>query len=107
MPDHVEPDFEWDEGKSDRALRRHGFDFKFASRVFANENYLEDADDRRDYGEQRYVVVGVVEGIFVTVVYTSRKSRKRIVSTWQSSRKERDEYARAFGYKGSWPSQLD
>ena len=37
-------------------------------------------DLRQDYGERRYLVNGSVEGILITVVWTPRGSRRRIIS---------------------------
>jgi len=53
---------------------------------------LEVEDKRRDYGEQRFIVVGDMRGITVTVVWTPRGDRRRIISAWQSSNRERRQY---------------
>jgi uncharacterized protein len=107
VPDHVEPNFEWDTAKSNYTLAQRGFDFYFASRVFESETYVEAFDDRHSDDEPRFVVVGVVDGVFITVIYTARISRKRILSARRSTRTERDEYAKAFGYEKSWTNRLE
>lgn len=99
MPDHVERDFEWDEAKSDRAFARRGFDFEFASRVFANDSYVEAIDEHHSDDEARYIAIGIVDGIFISVIYTPRMTRKRILSARRATKTETDEYAKAFGYE--------
>lgn len=91
--------FAWDAEKSEVNLRERGFDFEFASLVFAGLT-LEREDARRDYGERRVVAVGVADGIHLAVVYTDRRIgrsaiERRIISARRASRKERDAYEAA------------
>ncbi len=44
--------FEWDEQKRKTNIRKHGFDFRDAWKVF-NSPLLVGPDDRYDYGEER------------------------------------------------------
>ena len=83
--------FEWDTLKSDATLVQRGLDFEFAARVFATE-YIEREDLRRGYGERRYIVTGEVDQRVITVVWTPRSRRRRIVSAWLASNRERREY---------------
>jgi len=99
MPDHVERDFEWDLSKSNQCFARRGFDFEFARRVFANHSYVEAFDERHSDGEARYIAIGIVDGVYISVVYTPRMTRKRLLSARRSTKSEIDEYAKAFGYE--------
>ncbi len=83
--------FEWDDSKSERTFAERGFDFEFASHVFDGP-YLEIQDERRDYGEIRYIVIGEIEGRNLTVVWTPRAGARRIVTAWWSSAQERRKY---------------
>ena len=83
--------FEWDAAKSEATLAQRGFDFEFAARVFAG-NHIEREDLRRNYGERRYAVTGEVDDRVITVVWTPRGRRRRIVSAWLASNRERREY---------------
>ena len=91
--------FSWDSRKSEANLVARGFDFEFASQIF--EGYtLERLDDRRDYGEQRRVAVGVIRGIHFTVAYTDRGTtdheiERRIISARRSNSRERKAYSEA------------
>jgi uncharacterized DUF497 family protein len=91
--------FDWDAAKSDRNLAQRGFDFEFASQIFA-ATYVEFDDTRRDYGERRVVALGVADAIPLTVVFTDRIAAdgaivRRIISARLSHRKERRRYAEA------------
>jgi uncharacterized DUF497 family protein len=65
-------EFEWDEKKSDACYRERGFDFAFAIRVFRNPDRVDVIDDRYDYGEERLITYGRIDGFFYAVVYTLR-----------------------------------
>ena len=86
-----ETEFEWDDHKSRATLAERGFGFDAAARIFAGV-YLEREDLRQDYGERRFVVTGEFQGIVLTVVWTPRGIRRRIISAWRASNRERREY---------------
>jgi putative transcriptional regulator len=54
--------FEWDEFKAKENYARHGISFDLATAVFSDPFALELLDDRRDYGEDRFVIIGLAEG---------------------------------------------
>ncbi|MFP4004506.1 MAG: BrnT family toxin [Alphaproteobacteria bacterium] len=87
-------EYEFDEAKSLRNIDDRGFDFDFASRIFEGP-IIEFEDNRRDYGEERFIAIGRVDDIYLTVVYTWREHRRRIISARKASRKERDVYDQA------------
>lgn len=84
-------EFEWDAAKSDAALDQRGLDFEAAARVFIGD-YIEREDTRHDYGERRYVVTGQVDDRVITLVWTPRWPRRRIISARLASARERREY---------------
>lgn len=90
--------FAWDLRKSEENLRVRGFDFEFATLVFEGPT-LERQDQRRDYGEQRVVAIGLAQGNALTVVYTDRAEAgvvvRRIISARMSDRRERQAYFQA------------
>lgn len=83
--------FEWDSAKSQATYDERGVDFEAAGRVFEGD-YVEREDLRQDYGERRYVVTGAVEGVVITIVWTPRGRRRRIISAWPASDRERRVY---------------
>ena len=57
---------------------------------------LSSADTRRDYGEPRWIALGIdSNGIVLNVVYTFRGEDIRIISAWKASRDEREIYQEA------------
>lgn len=89
-------EFEWDPAKSAECASRRDFDFAFATQVFDNL-VLEWEDTRRNYGEQRFIAVGLAGTEVLTVVYTDRTQpggglTRRIISARRSSQDERKAY---------------
>lgn len=60
--------FTWDEGKRRTNLKDHGFDFRDAPRVFEGPTFTFE-DDRFGYGEQRFVSLGFLGGVAVSIVH--------------------------------------
>ena len=81
-------EFEWDDGKSEDCFARRGFDFAYAARAFLDPQRIVARDMRRDYGEDRYNLVGTIEGRAFAVAFTMRGSVIRIISARKASRKE-------------------
>ena len=72
--------FEWDELKNEINIDKHGFDFADAYRVF-DLPILVDLDERDDYGEDRWIGTGTLDGRVVVVVYTEpNEQTTRIIS---------------------------
>jgi len=84
-------EFEWDENKNKLNQDKHGIDFNDAKEVFKDENRTLSEDNRFDYREKRWITVGIVANVFLTVVYTIRDAI-RLISARRSNRKERQEY---------------
>ena len=64
--------FEWDEAKRQLNLRRHRIDFVDAVEVFQVETVTV-IDDRYEYGEMRFLTLGLVNGIVVAVSHTETR----------------------------------
>ena len=79
--------FTWDEPKRRGNLKDHGLDFADAPRVFEGATYSYE-DDRFYYDEQRFVTLGLLEGIPVSIVHTESKSRIHIISFRKATRRE-------------------
>ena len=85
-------EFEWDEDKAALNERNHGVPFPFATRVFLDENRLEWADARRQYGEPRWIAIGLIDGFEIVVAYTLRGGAIRLISARKAERHEREDY---------------
>jgi uncharacterized DUF497 family protein len=84
--------FEWDKTKAAENYAKHGVSFELATAVFNDPFAVELLDDREDYGEDRLILIGLAEGAVLTVVYTERGGRIRIISARQATRREQDDY---------------
>ena len=87
-------DFEWDEAKNEANMSKHGIDFDDAIGIF-NHRVLEHEDRRRDYGELRTRVIGILGGRELVIVYTMRGEVRRIISARRARRDERRAYRQA------------
>jgi uncharacterized DUF497 family protein len=64
--------FEWDDAKAAQNYADHGVSFEAAKKVFKDPFATERLDDREDYGEDRYGILGMVDGRILYVAYTLR-----------------------------------
>ena len=85
-------EFEWDKQKATQNERKHGVPFRFATRVFLDENRLEWIDARRQYGEPRWITIGLIESVEIAVAYTVRGGAIRLISARKAERHEREDY---------------
>lgn len=69
----------FDPAKRQKTLDERGLDFADAFKVFQSD-YVELVDDRHNYGEERYLAFGVLDGRPVCVVWTPRNGSRRIIS---------------------------
>jgi uncharacterized DUF497 family protein len=68
--------------------------FAQAAVAFSDPFAVEWIDDRRDYGEERVIMLGMTGGQVLTVVYTERETRIRIISARRATRYEQEIYIR-------------
>lgn len=85
-------EFEWDDTKSEACFAERGFDFAYAVRVFLDPARHVEADERFNYGEPRFRVLGHIEGRLFVVIYTPRAGVFRIISARKANRKEVTRY---------------
>jgi len=69
----------FDEEKRLKTLQERGLDFRDASKVFAGA-WLVIQDDRFEYGEERFISYGELDGRPVAMVWTWRGDTRRIIS---------------------------
>ena len=84
--------FEWDDVKEKINIAKHGIDFSTAARVFQDENRIEFYDEAHSTDEDRYITIGQINGIAVTVivmvVYTERERAIRLISARKATTQE-------------------
>lgn len=84
-------EFTWSEAKRSANLKVHGLDFVDAAFVFEGVTFTFE-DDRFSYGEQRFVTLGLLAGIPVSVVHTESENEIRIISFRKATSREAQIY---------------
>jgi uncharacterized DUF497 family protein len=77
----------FDRAKREKTLLERGLDFRRAKEIFAGV-HLTRSDDRRDYGEQRYISAGRLDERIVVIVWTPRGRARRIISMRRANGRE-------------------
>ena len=85
-------DFEWDDAKAATNLAGHAVSFEDARRAFDDAFAAAREDTREDYGEHRFVLLGMVGDRLLVVTYTMRDQRTRIISARPAQPRERRRY---------------
>ncbi len=80
-------EFTWSERKRSLNLKQHGVDFIDAPAVFQGLTFTYE-DDRFSYQEQRFVTLGLLAGVLVSIVHTETEHEIRIISFRQANRRE-------------------
>jgi uncharacterized DUF497 family protein len=84
--------FHWDKAKAAANFAKHGVTFEAARDVFEDPFAVEQLDDRHDYGEERWTVLGMAQDRLLFVAYAMRGDSVRIISARAAERYEKREY---------------
>ena len=79
--------YEWDERKCQINVKKHGIDFVDVPEVFDGDVVIL-PDERFDYGEVRFIAIGILESHIVVVAYTERGANIRIISARKATKNE-------------------
>lgn len=79
--------FSWDGVKRVSNLQDHGLDLIDAPEVFEGPTFTY-KDDRFDYGEERFVTLGLLRGIVMSIVHTETPRRIHIISFRKATKHE-------------------
>lgn len=86
-------DIEWDSDRADSNLKKHGVSFEEAATALLDTMALAQEDGSSE-GEPRWVLIGMSAQLrLLTVVYTRRQDRVRLISARKATRKEAKHYA--------------
>jgi uncharacterized DUF497 family protein len=77
----------WDEAKRQSNLRKHGFDFDDAAKVFSTSTFTVE-DNRFAYDEIRFITLGLLNTTVVAIVHTETDEEIRIISMRKATRYE-------------------
>ena len=84
-------EFAWSKTKPAANIKAHGLDFVDAASVFEGMTFTFE-DDRFTYGEQRFVTLGLLAGITVSVVHTENEYEIRVISFRKATQRESQIY---------------
>lgn len=84
--------FEWNKSKAKDNFTKHGISFELAERVLDDPFAVEFLDDREDYDEERFVILGIVDRQILFVAYAERKDAVRIISARRATKYEQKIY---------------
>ena len=79
--------FTWHEPKRQLTLQKRGLDFAEAERLFDGPT-LTFEDDRRDYGERRWVTMGLLREKVIVIVHTETEDEIRVISMREAEKDE-------------------
>ena len=81
--------FEWDEAKNRANKTKHGVSFDLAQKAFGDPRAVIARDLDHSDREQRYFCFGLVDGGVMTVRFTYRRGRIRIIGAgyWRKGKK--------------------
>jgi uncharacterized DUF497 family protein len=84
-------ELQWDEAKRKSNLHNHGIDFVGIEQAFEGET-VTILDDRFDYGEERFVTFGLLDGRVVAIAHTEKEEVIRIISVRKATKYEESSY---------------
>ena len=85
--------FEWDKGNLDKNINKHGIKNQEAEEVFVNKPAVLVDDKKHSKTEKRYMILGRTDSARkLSVFFTLRRDRVRIISSRPMSVKERRLY---------------
>ena len=84
-------EFTWSERKRAINIKEHGLDFIDSPRVFEGATFTYE-DDRFSYGEQRFITLGLLAGIPVSVAHTENDHEIRVISFRKATSREAQLY---------------
>jgi hypothetical protein len=83
--------YEWDEKKRLVNVKKHGIDFIDIPEAFEGDVVII-PDERFDYGETRFILIGILKSQVIVVAYTERSENIRIISARKATKNEQTFY---------------
>jgi uncharacterized DUF497 family protein len=83
--------YEWDEAKRLASIQKHAIDFTGIEKVVPG-NTGTMLDDRFDYGESRFITLGLLSGRVIDIAHTETDEVIRIISVRKATKHEEAGY---------------
>ena len=84
--------YSYDPKKKSANLKKHGLDFDDAAAVIKSSQTVTFEDRRFDYGEARYLTLGLLHGVVVTIATAETDKTIRIISMRKADKNEQKIY---------------
>ncbi len=84
--------FQWNNAKAAQNYAKHGVTFEAAPAIFDDPFAIEEIDGRENYGEERFITIGMASGRLLAVLYTQRGETVRIITARGAEPYEQPEY---------------
>jgi uncharacterized protein len=83
----------WDDKKNEANIRKHGIDFSDVPRIFDHPT-VQNLDNRHNYGEERWIAIGMLSPHIIAVVVYVEKTEDtiRIISARKANNHEENYY---------------
>ena len=86
---------EWDAAKNRSNIRKHGLDFADAAEMFKATIFIH-PDTREDYGENRWIGIGMIRQRIVVIAFAERSGEAiRVISLRKANLNESKQYEKA------------
>lgn len=84
--------YSYDNTKKAINLAKHGLDFDDAKQVIESGKTVTFEDSRFDYGEQRFITLGLLQDALVVIVTSETDKEMRIISMRKADKNEQAVY---------------
>ena len=84
--------YSYDKTKKVLNLKKHGFDFDDAKQVIEGDKTVTFEDNRFNYGEQRFITIGLWQNALVLIVTSETEKEMRIISMRKAEKHEQTKY---------------
>ena len=85
--------YEWDENKRQKIIAERNLDIAvLAPIIFAEQNTVFLPDNRKDYGEERWLAFGIVHSLRLCVCFTLRGDVVRLITIYKVTKREWGKY---------------
>ena len=87
------PEFEWDNEKAGKNIKKHGVSFEEAATIFNDPRIATISDPDHSETEERFVSLGMsfIQRL-LSVIHTERSERIRLISARKATKTERKTY---------------
>ena len=88
--------FTWNEKKRTSNIKAHKLDFERVTHVFKGHTFTFE-DDRFHYAEERFVTLGFLDGVAVSLVHTESENEIHCISFRYATKREESILLKSLG----------